>query len=403
LTSFLDDLLWEEIQTSRAWIYVDYPVIENIESLTATERKDIKPFPVIWKAESVINWQTGLNKYGRYVLKRVITREFIEELEEGKFHPKNVVKIFVHELDELGYYQVRTFKVETTQDNVKTVNGTKLSPDSNYIVTEELTSPNKNILINGDRLDMIPAWPVNGQIEPVEPMLSTIMDKECALYNKMSRRNHLLYGAATYTPVLTGDVSDEKFREIVDAGLGSWLNIPSGCIAGILETPTAALADMDKAIASNIEEIAKLGVRMLTPEIEQSGIALELRNASQVARLGTLNNRISATMTQVIAFMIRWRYNVEILDKDVIFVLSEDFDHTPLGADWLRLATEWYQQGLIPRSVWIEILKRNDMIKADYDDEEGQKEISSDEIVVRPKDEFDLEKQSYEQKLRQVK
>ena len=152
-----------------------------------------------------------------------------------------------------------------------------------------------------------------------------------------------------------------------------------GATATVLETPTSALADMDRAIAANIEEMAKLGIRMLTPETMQSGVALDIRNAAQTARLGTLSNRVSTVMQQVIAFMVSWRYKIILKASDVIFKLSEDFDATPIGPDWMRLATEWYQQGLIPRSIWLQILKQNDMLQPDYDDNKGKEEITADQ------------------------
>ena len=228
---------------------------------------------------------------------------------------------------------------------------------------------------------MIPAWPLNGKIDAVEPMLMPIIDKEVSLYNKLSRRNHLLYGASTYTPYITSDMSDDEFQEIVDSGLGTWLKLRQGDTAGVLDTPTAALADMDRAIAASIEEMAKMGIRMLSPETAQSGVALEIRNAAQTAQLGTLNTRISNTLKQVISFMIKWRFDTDINPSEVKFQLSSDFNNTPLGEGWLRLATEWYQAGLIPRTVWLEILKQNDMLPADYNDDIGQKEITLDEDI----------------------
>jgi len=83
-------------------------------------------------------------------------------------------------------------------------------------------------------------------------------------------------------------------------------------------------------------------------------------------------------MKQVICFMINWRFDMELESGDLDFSLSADFSPVPLGSDWLRLATEWFQQGLIPRSIWLGILKHNDMIPPDYDDEEGQAEIAGD-------------------------
>ena len=198
----------------------------------------------------------------------------------------------------------------------------------------------------------------------------------------MSRRNHLLYGAATYTPIISSDMSDSDFDKVVESGLGTWLKLQQGDTADVLQTPSAALKDYKEAIADTLAELAKLGIRILAPESEQSGVALELRNAAQTAQLGTLNVKVSNTLADVMCFMLNWRYRRGITRADIKFSLSEDFNPVPLGADWLRLATEWYQDGLIPRSAWLLILKTNDMLQPDYNDEEGKLEINGDEMLL---------------------
>jgi len=382
LASFLDSALWEEVQTSRAWIFVDYPQITNVEALTREELAKYKPYPILMQAESIINWRIKTDTLGRNVLSRVIVRGYEEEYVSNEFHPDMIETVWVHELDDSGYYQIRIYKREDKATNVPVVAGQILKQPGAHKAAFVLKNTIQNIQANGERLKMIPAWPLNGSIDAIEPMLSPIIDKEVSLYNKMSRRNHLLYGASTYTPYIASDMSDDDFEEIVSGGLGTWIRLRQGDTAGILDTPTAALQDMDRAIAASIEEMAKMGIRMLTPETAQSGVALEIRNAAQTAQLGTLNNKISNIMKQVICFMLNWRYDLQLKAADIDFSLSADFNPIPLGADWLRLATEWYQQGLIPRSVWLEMLKQNDLIPPDYDDQAGQTEINNDAMLL---------------------
>jgi len=198
----------------------------------------------------------------------------------------------------------------------------------------------------------------------------------------MSRRNHLLYGASTFTPVVASDMSDEEFDELVSSGLGSWLRVRQGEAISVLETPTDALKDMEKAILSSIEEMAKMGIRMLSPESAQSGIALTIRNAAQTATLGLLNTQISNTLTNILAFMLEWKYGKPVPSSDVVFNLSADFQPTQIGADWMRLVTEWYESQLIPRTTWLQILKQNDILPSDYDDEDAANEINSDEFTT---------------------
>jgi hypothetical protein len=386
LISFLEDALVEEIQTSGPWIFVDHPKVDNADALSTEEREALKPYPILQPAESVINWRFSDKKFGKSVLDRVIVRGLRESYTKNEFHPTMYDVANVHELNEAGHYQIRVFERVSPITNLPVVAGKTqqvINDNSEFVYKETI-----EFLVNDKPLTYIPAWPVNGAIAPTEPILSALIDKEVALYNKMSRRNHLMYGAATYTPVISSNMDDEAFQTVVNSGLGSWLHLQNGDTATVLPTPSEPLEDMEKTIAASIEEMAKLGIRMLSPETAQSGVALELRNASQTAQLGTLNTRISEVMTQIITFMLNWRYDLKLNPTEVTFALSSDFNSTPLGADWLRLATEWYEGGLIPRSVWLTMLKMNDMIPPDYDDKRGQEEITADE-TIQPKRDLD--------------
>jgi len=190
-----------------------------------------------------------------------------------------------------------------------------------------------------------------------------------------------MYGAATYTPIFIGDIEEGEQQKIASQGLGTMIFLPSGVTADVLTPPTAALSDMKDSIEQTLEELAKLGIRMLAPETTESGIALELRNSSQTATLGTLNMKISNTMRSVIAFMINWRYDLELTAEDIDFAMSKDFSPQAQGEVGMRLVTEWYQMGLIPRSVFINIAKENDFIPGDYNDEEGVSEIRADPVA----------------------
>jgi hypothetical protein len=382
LTSFLDAALYDEIQTSRAWIFVDYPQIMNPQALSSEDFKKFKPYPILQKAESIVNWRTRTNKHGKTLLDRVIVRGYRENYEVNEFHPTFRDTVWVHELDDQDLYRIRIYERSSDTSQVTVIDGKQYKNYDKEKAPFELVDTIDNILSNGERLDYIPAWPLNGTVEAVEPMLMAVIDKEISLYNKISRRNHLLYGASTYTPIIISDMPDDDFDEIVQGGLGTWLRLRQGDDAKVLETPTAALQDMDRAIASSIEEMSKLGIKMLSPETAQSGVALEIRNAAQTAQLGTLSNKISNVMKQIITCMVNWRYDLQLECTDVEFTLTSDFNPVPLGSDWLRLATEWYQAGLLPRSVWIQLLKQNDMVEPEYDDEAAKQEITADQALM---------------------
>ena len=384
LHGFLDAAIWEELQSSRAWCLVDYPTVANPDALTVEEAKALSPYVMLIQAENIINWRRGQDRNtNKQVLTSLLFRYYMEDYTKNEFHPDYVDTVTHYYLDDSGLLVVDTY-TRDTNESVNVINGN---------VTSKYQTDNANAtwvktrtevpLMNGERMNFIPAYPLNGQIDPVEPILQSLIDREIALYNKISRRNHLLYGAATYTPVVMSDMTDEEFENIVDAGLGSWIKLRAGDDIKALDTPTGALKDMEASIAATIEEMARMGIRMLSPEGSsgESGVSLEIRNAAQTAQLGMLNTRISETMRQIITVMLKWKYNIEILSTDIKFTLSADFNPTPVGADWMRLVTEWYQQGIIPRSTFISIAKFNDVLPAEYNDEDGVAEIQSDPLV----------------------
>jgi hypothetical protein len=397
LVAFLDEALWEEVVSSRAFVMIDYPQVPNYDVLSPEEKAKIAPFPVLWKAENIINWSVRKSyRTGMLELDRIFISFFREELEnEEDFHPTIVEYVAEHRLDNSGYYYVQYHRRKSDQ-TIEVTNGTLRSSNQKRHAKRAMVSGSSlgetdedwekvgdpvYPLMHGQRMTEIPGRFLNGSIQPREPLLMPLVDREVSLYNKMSRRNHLLYTASTFTPVIMTSVSDDAFEDIVSNGLGSYIRLNPEDKVGALETPTGALNSLEKSIEHTVSELARMGVRMLSPEgDQQSGIALEIRNSAQTSQLATLNVKISQTMRSLIALMLRWRYNAPISEEDIEFTLSADFNPSPLGEGWIRLVSEWYQQGIIPRSLFISIAKMNDIIPAEYDDELGRDEIASDPV-----------------------
>jgi len=261
LVSFLDSSLNEEFQTGRTFVQIDLPVVPNFDDLTPEERKQIAPFLQYINAESVINWRSGVDRFGKQALVLLVIRTYEENLQENEFHPTYMDTVYVHDLDTTGYYRIRKYQkaVDSSPTNVVgdvIQNYNTVGEDFSLIYT------NTNFLVNGERIGYIPIFPLNGEIEPIEPLFTALVDREVALYNKVSRRNHLLLGAATYTPVIMSDMSDDEFGKVVQAGLGSWLHLSKDDKIDTLKTPTDALNNMEESIKTTLDELAKLGIRI---------------------------------------------------------------------------------------------------------------------------------------------
>jgi len=398
LLGWLDYALEEEITTSRAWVAVNYPFVNR--EVTPEERENLKPYPILYNAESVINWRTGVNPVtGRTGLQMVVVRQYVERYDESEFHPTLVDTVWVHELNSEGYYQIRVFENSDARPQVSSGEYEQYyqtTTDTFELVKTEVPQA------FGEPLKILPIAPLNGSLHGAEPILMPLVDREAALYNKVSRRNHLMYGAATFTPVISSDMLDEDLQKLAQAGLGSWLRVRAGESISILDTPTDALGDMETAINNTVSEIARMGIRILAPDVrDQSGTALAIKNAHMTAQLSTLNTLISQTMRSIFSWMLNWRYGTDYAAEDIYFNLSPDFNPVPLGQDWLRLITEFYDGGKIPRSVWLDMMKANEMIPSDYDDEKGQQEIMEDPFITGGVEGGSTE-QSFEELLRRA-
>jgi hypothetical protein len=358
LISFLSTALWEELQTSRAFIQIDFPNVD-LESLSPAERKQVKPYPILHNAENIVNWSTATDMKGQVKLDSLITRYFVLEYDPNSpYHPKYIDTVQVHKLNEDGLYVIDTFIRNTSDTPTFIDGGVDYSFDQ---LTDDwvLRSTNENLFQNGVRMD------------------------------------HLLYLSATYTPVVKSDsLTDSEKTDLVKQGLGTWLFVNKDDTVETLQTPTNALSDMEAAIKGGYDELTRIGVKMLSLEpnnSDQSGVALSLRNASQNAALASLNAKISESMKKIMKHLINWRYDTNITEQDIRFNLSSDFNASPRGADWMRLITEWYQGGLIPRSTFLEVAKNNDAIPTDYDDTKGNDEISQDERIISPREQYQQE------------
>ena len=370
----------EELTSGACWVFVDHPTFTEAEfdALTPEDQKKVRPYVIVRRAEEVINWHYNQDKLGRRQLQFVVVRAYEDVYKQGEVHPTTHEMVYIHRLNESGKYEVQKWK-GPQKDETPTENGIAKAPANESPegggYTLEDTIP---VLIKNEPMDYIPAWPLSGATTLTPPPLMALVEKEVSLYNKMTRRNHLLFNCATFTPYVSGDMTEEEFGKVVKAGLGSWLKIPAGATLEALSVPSDALSDYDRSIAAAIEEIAKLGVRMMAPDSAQSGVALEIRNAAQTAQLGTLNMQISNTWKQVLQCMIHW-YTGEKIELDKIeFKLASDYLSALRDSNAMRLITEWYENGHIPRSVFLHILRTNDFLPDGYDDEKGKAEITED-------------------------
>ena len=356
ILSFILRILEEELITSRSAVTI---ALRNPDSVT---EKNLLAYPVFWKAEEIINWQTEDE-----TLTRVVFSYEVEEQTQDQYDFNNVTYYQDHFINSTGTYQVDTYR-ET---------GVTAESNSGFQLFDSVVPE-----LNGETFNYLLVWFMNDSIEPIIPILTPMVDTELSLYNKMSRRNHLLHGAAAYTPVVMSTMSPEDFDAVVSGGLGSWIKLDENAKITTLTVPTDVLSDMEKAITQGVEKLGRMGVNLLMGNDKMTNVsssALSVRLSPQVAQLGLLNTKISTNLSEILTLLVKWNFNEDVT---VDFNLSADFNSTPVNSDLLRILGEFYTSSVIPRYLFIEILKANDIIPESYDDERGQEAIRNSDILT---------------------
>ena len=381
LLAFLTAALWEEIKTSRAWIYVNHPGMNGVEE---PDGGPPAPYMELVKARELLDWRTGMHpNTGQNALLSATVSKVVRIENDGSGNPQFVDRVWVHDLDAEGYYRLRIYEkrrsrtIDAMDPNRRRRNSFvyQILDFGSYDLVDEQTNITD---ADGARLREIPLFPLNGLYDPLQPVFETFCNREIHLYNKQSRKNHLLYGTATYTLVAKTD-DDDVISRLQSAGLGSILQIGQNDDLDPLQIDPTALDAWASEIEAVIGQLAKMGVRMLAKEMDESGVAIELRNAGQTSQLAALSRAISQMLQRIFTFMAAWRYGSEV--GTVKASLSPDLTSSGLGADEMRLVTEWYMAGAVKRETWISMAKANDFLPADYDDSDAAEKITADAVL----------------------
>ena len=342
LISFLDKAIPDQMQTGNTWVGVDY------------DGDSDKPVPMLFTGETVINWEIGDHPVaGKGVLLMLAVKTAESVAGDNEFHPDEKDVVRVHSLNEKGEYTIRRF--EQDEKGVWDV------------VSTRIPTKHKNSEKGGFPLDFIPIWSLSGCVGISQPYVQNFVNAEIGHYNANSRRNHLLYGSSSYTPVIIGNLEEGDADKITESGVGTYLFLPEGAKAEILSTPTDALKDLEAAISTEKDNMAKLGARALSPEASsrESGVSLDIRNSTSSASLSAFSRRMASTLRKVVTLMVNWRNGTDIDESDVVFTLSTNFTRPSAGEAAVLFAFELWKAKLITKEYLLRVAKDNDFLPAD--------------------------------------
>ena len=338
----------EVLATGRCAVLVDYPETGGEEAITVarSEAMGLRPYATYYSYDNVVNWRTGTVS-GRTVLTQIRLRE-VFEVETGDFETDVIERIRVLDLDS-GIYRARVYERHA---------------DSRGKLNWQIVStayPRKN----GQYLSEIPCFvfgvsslDINQAVQAEPPMLPLSNVNIAHLNNSASLEWALLW-VGSPTLFLAGRVPTDGQGQPLPIRLGSSsaLVMEENSKAEILQASAESLGALRQAMEDKRRDMVSIGSRVL----QESGtgqISTETDASQQAGERSTLAQiagTVSDGLTKVLSLMIDWAGQP---NNEVSVALNTDYAPKDLTPQELTAWTNAVQQGALPQSMFLALLKK---------------------------------------------
>jgi hypothetical protein len=345
LVDLAKDVAREALGVGRVGLLVDYPR-GSTEGMTVAqaEASGMRPKMALYKAESIINWQTSWHAGKTLVTLLVLEENVDEPTEKDRFVTETVQQWRVLELvDTQGgkAVQVTVYRKSTNGKEV-----IEHVPSFFPMRAGRLLTEIPFVFIGAD----------NTQPEVQLPPLVDLVHMNISHYQSTSDVEHGAHKTAMPQPYVTG--VDSKIDPTTGAakantfymGAGVW-TLPTNATAGMLEYSGGGLAAIETRIDKKEAQMAVLGARML----EQQKAAAETAETAGIHRSGeqsalaTEADTIGEAIGRALAWFDEWAGGA----GQVAFAINKEFIPKTLNAQEIAaLVAAWQAGGLSDKELF---------------------------------------------------
>jgi len=349
----------EVLTTGRLGILVDYPQ-QSVEGMTLADAQklNLRPSMNTYPAESIINWRTGRVGNQNVLTLVVLTEE--AALEGNEFEHKTETRYRVLDLFN-GAYRVRVFRIDDKGEDEQV--GGDIFP-----------------VMSGKPLDFIPFYfiGVDDTTPDIDdPPLNDLIDLNLDHYRLDADYKHGLHFTGLPTPVVSGYTRENENEKLYVGSSSAWVFPDPQAKATYLEYTGTGLGAIEKAKASDEQNMAILGARLLSPEKKavETAQTAQIHRAGESSILSAISSTISIGLTKALNTFCEWAGS----PGEWSVVLNDEFmppEVTPQElAEWLKGwqmgAPGFSDQGLF------DLLQKREMVSSDVTLEDEQERIAS--------------------------
>jgi len=281
----------EVLTTGRLGVLVDYPQ-QSVEGMTLADAQklNLRPSMNTYPAESIINWKTTWSR-NRTVLSMVVLTESAALETDNEFEHKTETRYRVLDLFN-NQYRVRVFRINDKKEDEQV--GKDLFP-----------------LMNGKPLDFIPFYfiGVDDMTPDIDdPPLNDLVDLNLDHYRLDADYKHGLHFTGLPTPVVTGYTRENENEKLYVGSSSAWVFPDPQAKATYLEYTGQGLSAIQAAKASDEQNMAILGARLLSPEKKavETAQTAQIHRAGESSILSAIASTISIGLTMALNTFCEW-------------------------------------------------------------------------------------------------
>ena len=354
----------EVLTTGRLGVLVDYPQ-QSVEGMTLADAQklNLRPSMNTYPAESIINWRTGRVGNQNVLTLVVLTEDHAEDDPDNPFKQKTETRYRVLDLFN-NQYRVRVFRIGERKEDEQV--GKDLFP-----------------LMNGKPLDFIPFFFIgvdDTTPEIDDPPLNDLVDLNLDHYRLDADYKHGLHFTGLPTPVVSGYTRENENEKLYVGSSSAWVFPDPQAKATYLEYTGQGLSAIQAAKASDEQNMAILGARLLSPEKKavETAQTAQIHRAGESSILSAISSTISIGLTMALNTFCEWAGS----PGEWSVTLNDEFmppEVTPQElAEWLKGwqmgAPGFSDQGLF------DLLQKREMVSSDVTLEDEQERIASKKI-----------------------
>lgn len=340
----------EYMTVGRFGILIDYPSASPDLTLADALRLNLRPTMTLYRAETIINWQTT-RVANTHVLSQVRLKErHVERVDE--FTEKAEDRWRVLDLDPAGHYRVRIYR-------------------KNERGEEEQVGDDVYPMMNNARLTRIP-FEIFPRIKCDDPPLLDLVEVNLSHYRVTADYEHGTHFVGLPTPYITGYVPEPNTKLHI-GGTAAWCFPDVSTQVGFLEFHGAGLSNCERNLDRKEQYMAVLGARMLEAPKRDAEAAetASIYRSGENASLGSVADQLGLCFTRALTTLCAWAG----LAGEVEVVLNKDFVPVRMDSATLTALVAAWQSGALSSQELFRNLQEGEVIAADanYEDEEARK------------------------------